>query len=469
MAFPLGKPILVLAFLAAASGAWIWNLRGQDRADLVVWCFADSHARTYRQSTTRPDGSTLPSLAEQFERKTGQKVRINLISGRAENVRLVSLFMSQASGADLPDLCEIEIGSIGQFFRPPVQDVGFLPLNDFLTQSGQIGRILANRLAPWSKIDPRTGQRVIFGIPNDVHPMTITYRKDLFDEAGVDLQQAKTWAEFQRLCLAFQKYWTAHGYPQRRAMELRTTNPSDLLAMLLQRHINVVDSANRVHFTDDKTADTVAFYAQLVTGPDSIGEDQAPGIAWAHELSQGHVCALITADWRTGYLKKFAPELAGKLRMMPLPRFEESDAPTSTAGGTMMGIPRGSRHPEQAWKLLEFLYLSPQGLAARNAIGSDILPPIPAMWSDAIYQQPDPFFGGQKIGRLYADLARQIPPHDITPDTAQGELALTLVLRDAERYVDTRGTDGLTNACRTWLAQTQIDVQRRIDFGEIAP
>ena len=64
-------------------------------------------------------------------------------------------------GTFVPDLCEIEIHSIGQFLRPLVDDIGLLPLNDFLEQSGWDRRIVASRLAPWSKTDPRTGRRIV--------------------------------------------------------------------------------------------------------------------------------------------------------------------------------------------------------------------------------------------------------------------------------------------------------------------
>jgi len=44
--------------------------------------------------------------------------------------------------------------------------------------------------------------------------------------------------------------------------------------------------------------------------------------------------------------------------MMPLPRFDSEDAPTSTWGGTMIGIPRASNNPDLAWKLIKLLYLA---------------------------------------------------------------------------------------------------------------
>ncbi|MGD0464057.1 MAG: extracellular solute-binding protein [Tepidisphaeraceae bacterium] len=476
MRFSLGKPILVLSLAAAISAVAVWRHPVPPRADLVLWTFDQTDARTYRDRFPDAHGRLMPSLAEQFQQQFGPRVRISLIGELGENIRLASALMSQAD-AQTPDLCEIEIHSIGQFLRPPCDDVGLLPLNDFLEKSGWGRRIVASRFAPWSKTDPRTGQRIIYGVPADVHPVTITYRKDLFEEAGVDLEAAKTWDEFQDRCLSFQRYWAAHGHRDRRAIALSTGGPDEIVEMLLQRHINLIDRAEKLHFTEAKLLETAIFYAQLLAGPRAIGADVSSGVGWTEDLARGNVCAVCTPDWKAGYIRQFSPELSGKVRMMPLPKFEPSDAPTSTSGGTMIGICRTCPHPEQAWKLLEFLCLSPQANQARIAAGDDILPAIPDYWNAPVYHQRDPFFagpsgtgGGQDVGDLYIRLARQIPERFVTPYTFQAELVLVAVLHRAEEYLASGGrTDGLSQPCAEWLAEAQDELQRRIDFGKFEP
>jgi arabinosaccharide transport system substrate-binding protein len=470
MHFSPGKPIVVLMALAVVSGIGVWTRPPLARTELVLWCFADLHARTYRNPVPLPDGGLGPSLIEQFSESTGISARVDLIGQRAEDVRLISLFMSKGRSDLLPDLCEIEISSVGKFFHAAPADIGLLPLNDFLIRSGQYGRILPNRLATWSRIDPVTGRRIIFGIPHDVHPVTLTYRKDLFDEAGIDPQQARTWAQFQQLCLWFQQYQAAHGHPERHAMELPTSQPDALVQMLLQRHVNIVDASDHAQLLDPRVADTVAFYAQMVEGPAAIGVDTTPqSIVWIDDLASGRVCCVLTADWRAAYIQHFAPQLAGKLRMMPLPIFQKGDAPTSTWGGTMMGIPRACAHPQQAWELLEVLYLSARGNTAGIAQGNTVLPAVPDLWSDPIYHRSDPFFGGQKTSELYVALAPQVPQRDVTPYTVDAQVALSMILGKAEDYLRDHGPDGLIAHCAGWLAQTQDALQQRIDFEKLAP
>jgi arabinosaccharide transport system substrate-binding protein len=450
MSFPLGKPILLMLVVALFSGAAITLREPPAAKDLVVWLFADVHADTYR------------SIVADFERRTGKTVDIQLLNGRAMPVRLETMFMSGTSGRPLPDVVELEINWVGRFFRAPVDEVGLLPLNDLLRQSGWDRRIVRSRFTPWSK------RGVIFGVPHDVHPVSITYRKDLFDEAGIDLESATTWVQFQEMCLAFQHYWRERGYPFRHAMELPQSSPDCIIAMLLQRGIHLVDDREQSHLTDPRVAQTIAFYAQLVAGPRRIASESAGGTGLrARDLIDGNLCSFITPDWLIYSFKTYAPQLEGKLRMMPLPRFDPEDANTSTWGGTMIGITRNAADPALAWQLIEFLYLSDTGLRARQRV-TNILPPVIEQWDDPAYHRPDPYFGGQKVDELYIDLARQVPDRYVTPVSNIVNVQLSLILNRAVAHVRQHGHAGLEERCRQWLMQAEEDLRRRIEHGNVS-
>lgn len=457
--FPVGKPIGVMLLLALASGMVVFSRRPPPRSDQVVWVFAESHARVYRGDNESKDSPGQPSLIQHYAARTGRTVQVDLLAQRALDTRLLSLFMSP-DRSQTPDLAEVEISSVSKFFRLPVNEVGFLPLNKYLEESGLMNRLLPQRLSPWSK------QGVIFGVPHDVHPVTITYRRDLFAQAGVDLASAGTWAEFQKRCLDYQRYWREHGDGKRWAVALPASSADDLVVMLLQRQVNLVDEDERPHLTDEKVARTLAFYAQLVAGRDRISASPSAGVLWTRDLSQGDVAAAITPDWAIADLREYAPELSGKLAMMPLPRFDPDDSPTSTWGGTMIGIPRACPDPDAAWDLLKFLYFSPEALEARRRY-STILPPDRKQWEAPEWHRPDAFFGGQKIGELYVELAERIPRRYVTPFSAMATSYLSAVLSRAVDQVNERGSEGLAEACWRWLGEAQRQLEKRIEFGKV--
>jgi len=423
-----------------------------------------------RLAHRRGEEVAVPSLVELYRRRTGITATVNVISSRALDVRLISLFNNRSP--NVPDLVEVEIGSVGKFFRPPVDEVGFLPLNKYLERDGLMERMVQSRFAPWSK----KGQ--IFGIPHDLHPCTITYRKDLFDEARIEIASAATWDDFQEKCLRFQRYWRDRGVEGRWAIELPTSASDYLVVMLLQRGLNVIDGENRISLNDAKVTDTIVRYAQMVAGPRRIAAPSTPGgDLFARDLAKGDLCALITPDWRAGFVVIRASELEGKVAMMPLPRFDPGDAPTSTWGGTMIGIPRaleekGPEACERAWALLKFLYMTPEGLRARLR-SSKILPPMRDQWLDPMYDLPDPYFSNQKVDKLFIDLAPRIPPRYVTALTPAASIYLANVLADAVEYV--RGheseppdklREGLRATCQKRLDDLARDLRERIEFGK---
>jgi len=369
------------------------------------------------------------------------------------------MFMSGAR--DVPDAVELEIGSVAKYFRPPVSDVGLLPLNGFLERSGWMNKVLKARFAPWSK------DGVIFGVPHDVHPVALAYREDLFREAGIDLAAATTWPAFREACLRFQAYWRAHGEANRHAVEMMDSSADHLIPMLLQRHLNPIDADGRIRITEEKFVETVAFYAECVAGPTTIA-GQAPAAAGglARDLIEGNLCVFFTPDWRVDDLKEYAPGLGGKMRMMPMPVFEAGDARTATWGGTMIGIPRNCRDPEASWRLIEFLYFGPEGLAARRR-ASAILPPVMTAWDDPAYGRADAYFGGQRVDQLYIELAKELPERYVTPATAIAAGYLSKTIGDAAGYVRGHPGDhaGLVAECRARLGGIARDLERRIAHG----
>jgi arabinosaccharide transport system substrate-binding protein len=519
MPFPLGKPVLAMIVVAAVSGAAIVARGPAPRPELEVWTFAQTHADLYAQlKATAGDGPAAAAAPAGDGLLRSAVVR--LVPNNALNVRLVSLFLADRAGRDLPDVVEIRQDALGRYLGPAADQVGFLPLNDLLSTTGErtidssdapgtagqsarltsdrtvythdgrrwqpdpsksrgdcwIDRIVRRRFAPYTK-DGR-----IFGLPHDVHPVTLTYRADLFAEAGVDLEAPSagrdfvTWPDFQQRCLRFQAYWRSRGVADRWALDLYAANADVLAALLLQRGVNLIEpgagagATSRVRLTDPLVARTLAFYAGLIAGPGRISADAAAGGVggWRRDLEAGTVCALVTPDWRVPDLRTGAASLAGKLRMARLPKFDAADAPTTTWGGTMIAIPRNCRDPQKAWRLVETLYLSDRGMAAQ-ATDLGILPAVADFWPSAAVRRPDPLFGGQIVNDLYVALAPHIPVQHLLPDSAYAASALGYALSQAVGAV--RGgadADTLTAKVDVLLQARQGDVERQLAHGRIA-
>jgi arabinosaccharide transport system substrate-binding protein len=454
MAFHLGKPILVMLIVAVFTGVATLLRHDLPAKQLTFWVSADSHFTSYQSEIAG------------FEKKTGISVDLEIVQAHALSHRLQADFADQLIGAGVPDVVEVEISQVGKFFRPPLSEVGFLPIRPMLEGAGWYDQIDPVRYAPWSK------DGVLFGVPHDIHPVGITYREDLFREARIDLSTAKTWPQFEADCRGFQIYWQSRGYRTRHAMEIYSARIDLLVIMLLQRGINLIDDHNQIHLADPKVAQTLAFYAKCAAGPARIGSESGEGDGpLARDLLEGNLCAFVTPDWRIGLFKQYGgPALSGKLRFMPLPRFDAADAPTATWGGTMIAILKSSPHQAEAWKLIERLYFDPEGIDARRR-STQILPPVKSMWDRPSYHQPDPYFGGQMLDEELIALARQIPPRFVTPATNIAGIYLMQALHNATTYVEDNGDAGLEAACQQWLTTAAADLHARMrqwEFDETA-
>lgn len=450
MRFPPGRLILLVLLMALTGAAILLGLRSPSGAGgLHVWVFDPTHLQAYTHSV-----HTSPSLVAQFTQETGHGVEVELLPSRVLDARLLSLTLADTRGRQVPDLVEIEIGSVGKFFRAAPEKTGLLPLERFLASDPAAGQLLPARLATW------TFAGHLYGIPRDIHPVSITFRRDLFKEAGVDLAACATWPQFREACLAYQNYHAARGHP-RLALQLARWNASDLLILLYQQRIELFDTAGRPRISDPRIAATVAFYASLVAGPQPIAQP-VTAHHFVDDLADGHTGALLTPDWRIAYLRDH-PGLLGKLQMMPLPRFSPADAPTASWGGTMVAIPQNCADPQLSWQLLRQFQLSPAAMRAR-AYYSNILPAIRSAWSDPAWHQADPLFGDQRIGEVYIALGEQLPPQRSSPYATLLSQTLASVLSSAQMHLATYGTDDLAASCQEQLDDSQRTLDRLMEF-----
>jgi multiple sugar transport system substrate-binding protein len=85
----------------------------------------------------------------------------------------------------------------------------------------------------------------------------------------------------------------------------------------------------------------------------------------------GKVAMMFDGEWRTAFIKREHPELNYGTAFMPVADDQPDLYGAARVGGTIVGIPKGSPHPEQAWLLVKYLSADPAYLVAMaNAVGN---------------------------------------------------------------------------------------------------
>lgn len=425
-----GMAPAILLILTLFSGAYILlNPARSPDADLSVWVFAKSHYGAY------------PEFIRRFEEENpGFSVHLQLVHQQAVTSRLRA---AMHAGLPVPDLVEIEISWAGSFFRGPVEDVGLLDLRPWLEETGYIDAMVDNRLATYS-----IGDRV-FGLPNDVHPVMLAYRRDIFEELGINADEIETWDQFIEIG---RRVTRRGGANPRYMVGFNNVGADSFEVLLFQRGGGYFDDQGELIMDSELVVETLLWFIPLVAGPERIAVDAGWGAQFARSMSDGYILAYITPDWRTRIIESDVAAVSGKMALMPLPAFEPGGRRTSTWGGTMLGVPRSSPNIDKALRLAEHLYLNPElriELFRRN----NILPPRRDLWDHPVFDEPREFWSGQAIGRLYADLARDVPAQFSSPfvEIAKGKMGQ--VISGLSSYYDRHGERGFEDEVRRRLSE----------------
>ncbi len=431
---PVGKaPVLILLITVASGLFLLFNPVSSEKATLRFWTFARNHAIPYQKAT--------PS----FEAKhPGTNLDVQLVHGEAVTSRLRAAFWADL---DVPDLVEVEISRAGSFFRGPPEEVGFIDLLPLLRASGYYDRIVKTRFAPYAD------RGKIYGLPHDVHPVMLAYRRDLFEAAGVDVTQIETWEDFIRVG----RELTRVG--ERYMIELSDNHSGHYEMFLFQRDGGYFDAEGRLTMDNEVALETLLFFIPLIAGPDRIASDLGSGRVFTQAIEQGFFLSFVCPDWRSKVAETDIPRMHGKMALMPLPAVEPGGRRTSTWGGTMLGITKACPDPELAWQVAEHMYFDKAELAVRFR-ETNILPPLKDAWEHPAFDEERAYWSGQPLGRLYADLADEVPPQYASPLVETVKSKMAGVVSACAVYYRDNGEEGFADFAAKRLGDAADEVRR---------
>jgi arabinosaccharide transport system substrate-binding protein len=179
----------------------------------------------------------------------------------------------------------------------------------------------------------------------------------------------------------------------------------------------------------------------------------------------GYVLAWLTPDWRAGSEKAYIEVLSGKLKLMPLPAWEEGGRRTTVIGGTMIGIPKANPNFAEALRVAVKLY-SDRDIARDLFRMTNIISPVKAIWDDPVFDEPDPFYSGQPNGRLFVDQAPNVPVRSSSPFLEFASEEVAIAFNRLIKYAGDKGIrdpEALYPEARRLLGIAHKNVARQVD------
>ena len=254
----------------------------------------------------------------------------------------------------------------------------------------------------------------IIAVPNDAGPTIMYYRTDLFEAAGLDINEVtSSWENYIAAgeILKEQGVYLSSG-PGEVAGTVWSTNLPDGEGVYFDAEGNVLVGNERFlrGFTLGKQIRDAGIDVQ----------SEIPGWTpeWFEAFGDSKIASIITGSWFETTLKTQAdPEGSGRWGVAIPP--ENS---TYINGGAYYGINAASPNKELAWELILYLTEREAQIAIFKQSGN--FPANLTVLDDPAFSEPQEYFGGQAIYEVYREAASGQKP---VPSNQNFALAQSIV------------------------------------------
>ncbi len=323
-------------------------------------------------------GAAWQNLAEQFH-ELHPNITIEFHDVPFEEIR--TKLLTQVAAGNPPDVAYMDASTTSEF----ASRNALIALDDFIAMSKAVD---PNDYVE-AFLQTAIYEGKIYGLPIDGESTGLFYRTDLFAEAGIE-KAPETWEEFEeaaaRLTIPEKKQYgfilfapeaAYYWYPWLWQAGGDTLAPDG---------VDII-------WDSDEGKRAAEFYIGLrkYSPPDFFNSNSWDGrVAFA----EGTVAMYVAGAWFAGVLQNEFPDINGKWAVAPLP--QDKRCATTIAGDNLV-IFKASKHPEAAWKWIEFVSL-PEHMALLNLGTADapatLLPPRKSLLDDPKTFEANPILQG---------------------------------------------------------------------------
>ena len=99
---------------------------------------------------------------------------------------------------------------------------------------------------------------------------------------------------------------------------------------------------------------------------------------------------------------------------------------------------------------------------------AEVISPVKTFWGDSVYDEPDPFFCGQKKGRMYVEQAPHLPQQTSSPFNRIAREAVDAAMKSLRAYAESNGlttVEALLPRARELLVEVEAQVRDPMGFN----
>ena len=331
-------------------------------------------------------------LPQFYEKHPDIEVEMKVLSFADHHNALITAL---AAGTGASDVVALEVGFIAKF----VADGGLVDLAEEPYNALEF----KDQFADYAWQQSTTTDDRVLAIPVDLGPGAMFWRRDIFDEVGVSVEDIiESWDSY----IEFGRRVTRDTDGDGKNDVFLIADAADVYQVMIRSGIEQGDS---IYFGPDNevlvTTDRFKNALQTAKAIRDEGLDAEIG-AWTNEWFQafkvGTVATQFSGAWFQDVLRNNAPDTSGLWGAANLP-----SKVYSTWGGSFYAIPEQSENKEAAWKLLKFLTTEEEvQLSAFNNIAA--FPSLKSAWENPVFDEPIDFLGEQQANKLYIEVIDNI-------------------------------------------------------------
>jgi cellobiose transport system substrate-binding protein len=352
------------------------------------------------------------------------QVKYQNLTDRFEDVFLPQLLQKLQAGSGAADIVGIDEGAMGLMKARP----------QFFADLGQFG--LESRkadfpAAKWENGVNKDGK--LFALGTDIGGMTMCYRKDLFEKAGLPTDREEVgklwpdWAAFMEAGKKFQAANPGKGDPK------FLDGPNTLYNVVLSQegpkngNIAYFDTNNQLVIDKNpavKTAfDTVKSFSEA--GLTAKLASFTP--EWNAAIKKGGFATMGCPAWMLGVVSGAAgDENKGKWDVAAVP------GGAGNWGGSYLAVPAQSKHQKEAAEVLNYL-TGKEGHVAAFQEAAAFPSSIPAQQDPAVADLKNEFFNDAPTGQIFGASVKDLLPLFLGEKHAQVKTAAEKVLEGMDK------------------------------------
>ena len=345
-------------------------------------------------------------MVEWYAKKSGKSFDLEI---KAYGFREMpdKLGVAFRTGQGIPDLVQLDETFFGVFLNGPSP---FLDLSERARKSG-----LSKTLHP-RRLEVFTYKNELLGLPQSLSAMMMYYRKDLFEDFGIEPADLSTWGELAEVGARLMD-----NHSQR----LLALDGTLFDVLLRQKGSDLFDRKGKF-LPDQKVAlEVLTEFAEMSQAQIAVMPDRGSifdPVFFSGDLENGEVLCVAGADWYgLDLFQQFAPAMQGAWGMMPLPTWRKKNGElgprTATFAGQGLMICKASKSQDEVWDFIEFV-MKDKGANAERFLQGNSFPAYLPSWKDRRLLDEHEYFE-QSMGKLLVELADEIPPVVVDPRRPQ--------------------------------------------------